>query len=208
MVSFSPILGRSCHWIDTVIVGTHPSSMEQIERYECVISIRYNMWCGQSFWGRMSKQSAQILELLCCHLIFSHFSECLSLSFHLSLVCVLTVISGLQMAQTTSFMVFFFTYAYDALTIILMIGIISVHLWKIYGSHPWAHMNGRCLTLRLFRPPDTESMSTFMTIIQHSCGSPSYSSQRRKSDKMYPDQKSRCEALTVWRWHDTVHWKP
>ena len=40
-------------------------------------------------------------------------------------------------------------------------------------------------------------VSTFMTIIQHSCGSPSYSSQRRKSDKMYPDQKSRCEALTV-----------
>ena len=86
MVSLSPILGRSCHWIDTVIVGTHPSSMEQIERYECVVSKRYNMWCGQSFWGRMSKQSAQILELLCCHLIFSHFSECLSLSFHLSLV--------------------------------------------------------------------------------------------------------------------------
>ena len=79
---------------------------------------------------------------------------------------------------------------------------------KNIWSHPWAHMNGRCLTLRLFRPPDTESMSTFMTIIQHSCGSPSYSSQRRKSDKMYPDQKSRCEALTVWRWHDTVHWKP
>ena len=30
MVSLSSMLGSSCHWIDTVIVGTYPSRMEQI----------------------------------------------------------------------------------------------------------------------------------------------------------------------------------
>ena len=32
-------------------------------------------------------------------------------------------------------------------------------------------------------------MSTFLTIIQHSSGSPSYSNQRRKRNKRIPDQK-------------------
>ena len=126
MVSLSFMLGRSCHQRDTVIVGTYPSRVEQVQRYECVIAKRHNVWHRQSFWGRMSKQSAQILELFCRHLIFSIFSECISLSFHLSLVCVLTEISGLHMAQSTSFMVFF-TYVYDALQIILIIEIISVY---------------------------------------------------------------------------------
>ena len=60
MVSLSAIRGRSCHWIDTVVVGTYPSRMERIQCYQCVLSKRYNMWYGQSFWGRMSKHSAQI----------------------------------------------------------------------------------------------------------------------------------------------------
>ena len=40
------------------------------------------------------------------------------------------------------------------------------------------------------------SVSTFITIIQHSIGSNSYSNQRRKRNKMNPDQK-RSETLTV-----------
>ena len=60
MVSLNSILGRSCHRLDRVIAGTNPSRMEWIECYYCVISKRYNMWCGQSVWGRMSKHSAQI----------------------------------------------------------------------------------------------------------------------------------------------------
>ena len=45
-------------------------------------------------------------------------------------------------------------------------------------------------------------VSTFTTIIQHSSGSHSY--QRRKRNKRNPDRK-RSKALTVCRWHDTIH---
>ena len=51
------------------------------------------------------------------------------------------------------------------------------------------------------------SVSTFTTIIQHSSGSPSYSNQRRKRNKRNPHWK-RSKALTVCRWHDTVHKTP
>ena len=51
-------------------------------------------------------------------------------------------------------------------------------------------------------------MPTFTTIIQHSSGSRSYSNQRRKRNKRNPDQKRRNKALTVCRWHDTVHRNP
>ena len=47
----------------------------------------------------------------------------------------------------------------------------------------------------------------FATIIQHHSGCPSYSNQRRKRNKRNPDQKI-SKALTVCRWHDTVHRKP
>ena len=42
-------------------------------------------------------------------------------------------------------------------------------------------------------------VSTFVIIIQHSSGSPSYSSQRRKRNKRNPDQKRRSKSLTVYR---------
>ena len=50
-------------------------------------------------------------------------------------------------------------------------------------------------------------VSTFTTIIQHSSGSPSTSNQRRKRNKRNPDWKTRSKALTLCRWHDTVHGK-
>ena len=42
-------------------------------------------------------------------------------------------------------------------------------------------------------------VSTFPTIIQHSPGSTSYSSQRRKRNKRNPDWKRRNKALTICR---------
>ena len=48
-------------------------------------------------------------------------------------------------------------------------------------------------------------MTTFITIILHRSGSPSYSNQRRKRNKRNPDRKRRSKALTVCRWQDTVH---
>ena len=59
-------------------------------------------------------------------------------------------------------------------------------------------------------PPEIRNKireSTVSTIIQHSFGSPSYSNQRRKRNRRNPGQK-RSKALTVCRWHDTVHRKP
>ena len=51
-------------------------------------------------------------------------------------------------------------------------------------------------------------VSAFATIIQHSSGSPSYSNQGRKRNKRNPDWKRRSKALSVCKWHDTVHRKP
>ena len=48
----------------------------------------------------------------------------------------------------------------------------------------------------------------FTIIIQYSSGSPSYSNQRRKGNRRNPDQKRRSKAVTVCRWHDTVHRNP
>ena len=55
---------------------------------------------------------------------------------------------------------------------------------------------------------DKTRVSTCTTVIQHSSGSPSYSNQRRKRNKMNPGRKRRSKALTVCRQHDTVHRKP
>ena len=49
-------------------------------------------------------------------------------------------------------------------------------------------------------------MSTPVTSIQHSFGSPRYSNQRRKRKKRNLDWK-RSKTLSVCRWHDTVHRK-
>ena len=56
----------------------------------------------------------------------------------------------------------------------------------------------KALPLRLGTRLGTR-VSTFPTIIQHSSGTPSYSSQRRKRNKRNPDWKRRSKALTVGR---------
>ena len=49
---------------------------------------------------------------------------------------------------------------------------------------------------------------TLTTTIQHSFGSPSHSSQRRKRNKRNPDWKRRSKTPTVCRWHDLLYRKP
>ena len=101
----------------------------------------------------MSNHSAQILELLCHCLIFSFLVN----SFLCPYTCQLRVFwlwSLTFIWAKLHHSWYSFTYVYDALKIILIIGIISVYLWNICGSHPWAHTDGSRLTLSLFRSPD------------------------------------------------------
>ena len=60
-------------------------------------------------------------------------------------------------------------------------------------------INGENLKAFPIRSGIKTRLSTFITIIQHSSGSPSYSNQRRKRNKRNPDQKRRSKALTVCR---------
>ena len=66
-------------------------------------------------------------------------------------------------------------------------------------------LNGDKLKAFPSRIRNKTRMSTFTTIIQDSSVSPRYSNQRRKRNKRNPDLKRRSKALTVRRWHDTVH---
>ena len=79
------------------------------------------------------------------------------------------------------------------------------HIWWAYSKHysQWWKTESIPPKIR-----NKTSVSTFTTIIQHSSGSPSYSNQRRKRNKRNLDRKRRSKALTVCRWHDTVHRKP
>ena len=58
-------------------------------------------------------------------------------------------------------------------------------------------LNGEKLKAFPPRIRDKTRVSTFTTIIWHSCGCHSYSNQRRKINKRNPDQKRRSKALTV-----------
>ena len=59
-------------------------------------------------------------------------------------------------------------------------------------------LNGEKLKVFPLRPGTRQGCPLSTTIIQHSSGSPSYSNQRRKTNKRNPDQK-RSKALTVCR---------
>ena len=50
-------------------------------------------------------------------------------------------------------------------------------------------------------------MPAFTTSIQHSIGSLSHSNQPRKRNKRHPNWKGGTKAITVCRWHDSVHRK-
>ena len=60
-------------------------------------------------------------------------------------------------------------------------------------------INGENLKAFPIRSGIKTRLSTFITIIQHSSRSPSYSNQRRKRNKRNPDWKRRSKALTVCR---------
>ena len=75
-----------------------------------------------------------------------------------------------------------------------------LHIVKAIYDKPTANiiLNGE--KLKAFPPKirNKTGVSTFTTIIQHSSGSPSYNNQRRKRNKMNPDEK-RSKSLTVCR---------
>ena len=69
-----------------------------------------------------------------------------------------------------------------------------LNMVKAIYDKPTANIILKCEKLKAF----PLRASTFTTIIQHCSGSPSYSNQRRKTNKRNPDQK-RSKALTVGR---------
>ena len=77
---------------------------------------------------------------------------------------------------------------------------IYLNIVKTIYDKPTANiiLNGEKLKAFPLRSGNKTRVSTFTTIIQHSSGSPSYSNQRRKTNKRNPDQK-RSKALTVGR---------
>ena len=86
---------------------------------------------------------------------------------------------------------------------------IYLNIVKAIYDKPTANiiLNGE--KLKAFPPKfrNKTRMPTFTTNIQHSSGSLSYSSHRRKRNKRNLDQK-RSKSLTVCRRQDTVHRKP
>ena len=69
-----------------------------------------------------------------------------------------------------------------------------LNMVKAIYDKPTANIILKCEKLKAF----PLRVSTFTTIIQHCSGSPSYSNQRRKTNKRNPDWK-RSKALTVGR---------
>ena len=75
------------------------------------------------------------------------------------------------------------------------------HIWLIHSKHypQWRIIESIS--------PKVGNKTTLTTTIQHSFGSFSHSSWRRKRNKRNPDWK-RSKTLTVCRWHDHLHRKP
>ena len=75
---------------------------------------------------------------------------------------------------------------------------------NIYNKHPqWWKIESISSKIR-----NKTRVPTLTTTIQHSCGSFSYSNQRRKRNKRNTDWKRRNKTFTVSRWHDPLHRKP
>ena len=92
----------------------------------------------------------------------------------------------------------------------VIVGLLSKFLGKLHLSSSKSYVNSQWWKTESICPKirNKTRVSTFGTIIQRSSGSPSYSNQRRKRNKRNLDRKRRSKALTVCRWHDTVHRKP
>ena len=75
------------------------------------------------------------------------------------------------------------------------------HIWQTHSQHrPQWWKTGTIPT----KSWNKTRLPTLTSIIQHSFGSFSHSNQRRKTNKRNPNQK-RSKAVTVCRWHDTIH---
>lgn len=73
MASLNSVLGRSCHQLDRVIAGTNPSRMEWINVIIVLFLKGTTCDVGKAFEWRMSKHSAQMLELFCHPFDFQSF---------------------------------------------------------------------------------------------------------------------------------------
>ena len=77
-----------------------------------------------------------------------------------------------------------------------------LNIVKAIYNKPTVSIILNCEKLKAFPlKSGTRHFSTFITVIQHSFGSPSYRNQRRKVNKRNPGWK-RSKALTFCRWHD------
>ena len=79
------------------------------------------------------------------------------------------------------------------------------HIWEIYSQHhtQWAKTKIFPTKIR-----NKTSLSTFITSIQHSIGSPSHRNQTRKRNKRHPNWKGGTKTVIIYRWHESVHIKP
>ena len=76
------------------------------------------------------------------------------------------------------------------------------HIWQTHNHHfpQWWKTETISTKIR-----NTTRLPTLTTIIQHSFGSCSHSSQRKKRNKRNLNWKRRSKVVTVCRWHDTIH---
>jgi len=74
-----------------------------------------------------------------------------------------------------------------------------------YDKCSWHHIQHRKAESISSKTRNKTRISTLVTLIQYSFGSPSHGNQRRKRNKKNPDWKIRNKTVTVCRWHDTIH---
>ena len=76
------------------------------------------------------------------------------------------------------------------------------HIWQTHSQHRSQWWKTETISSKI---RNKTKMPTLTAIIQLSFGSFSHSNQRRKRNKRNPNQKRRSKAVTVCRWHDTLH---
>ena len=79
------------------------------------------------------------------------------------------------------------------------------HIWQTYCQYhtQWAKTKNVFLKIRI-----KTGVSAFTTLIQYSSGSPSYSNQTIRRNKIYPNWKRRSKSVIIHKQHDSVHRKP
>ena len=79
------------------------------------------------------------------------------------------------------------------------------HIWQI---HCQQHIQWAKITSIPLKTRDKRAMSAFISLIQHSTGSPSHSNHTVRKYKRQPNWKGRRKTVFICRWHDTIHREP